>query len=442
MKKICLSLLLLLQTAILCAHQYSQFNGKIIKNVNVKTAKISPKIICSKFTLKENSKFDSKKFEHGKKKLHDMRIFKTIDFFVSQNSDDTLNIDIDAKDGSFVFPFLSATGGSSNGIVVLLAESNWFSIGEMSTLMGFFSSKGYFAATGFGVSKTFINFAAGNLNQEEKVYANNSYSASGIFSSQENNFTEIRKYNLHEKFSKIGITRQALENISVSAEFNFSEVSYSQNGGSDGGFHNKAVVTVAYSNNMQTKGSLLSSIGAIFGVGLSDFGERFENLKKEKYGYLVSLSYENGGNWTGADYEVSKIYLRTGTSIEFKNRNILTLNLTGANIFESTFHNLLKSEEALNAGDYSREFRGKRGTGIGLAFTHYLLTKSELGFVTAVPFAETAFIWDEKKEYNISGIGIGFFYTFLKIPIPLGLKYTYNVSDGSYNISFLFGGGF
>jgi hypothetical protein len=193
---------------------------------------------------------------------------------------------------------------------------------------------------------------------------------------------------------------------------------------------------------MRFQGSIVSSIGALFGVGTSDFGEKFVRLKQEKYGYYQDISYEIGSKFSGSDYDISKLYIRTGLNVEFKNRNIIAFNFSGADAFYSPFYDQINSTELLSRGDYSREFRGDRAFALSAHFIQYLFKKRKTGFVVLCPFVESAFVYKEQKQFYMSGIGLACSYTFWKFPFPLGLKYTYDSSDGSYQISALFGGSF
>jgi hypothetical protein len=90
-------------------------------------------------------------------------------------------------------------------------------------------------------------------------------------------------------------------------------------------------------------------------------------------------------------------------------------------------------------GIYARDFRGEEAAGGGISFLFYLL-KNKTGAAILTPFIESAVINDNHTTRTQTGIGASISYRLWRIPFPLGINYTYNVTDGSYDISFLFGG--
>lgn len=425
------------------AKAQSSYDGKTISSISIKTSRIHSSIAKRRFLLKEGEIFSEQKYEEAKQSLHDMRIFKTIDFSITENSDDSLSIDIDAKDGYFVFPFLMATGGASNAFAVMLMETNLFKFGEFSMLTGAFSNQGYAIFSGLGINRNFFNINFNNMDYSESVFENGSYSNSGLFSpSSKNEFSSINEYRVKRDSTRLSWARPLSEHTGFSLGFDFNEINYfGDDYPDDKGSHNKIVIGLNSSKNMRAQGGGLASIGAIFGLGVSDLKEKFTRLKETKYGYSLSANYENGNRLTDSDFYISKLHIRTGASIELKNRNIFNFNLSAGNSFSSPFSDYIKSGEVLTRGDYSREFRGEQAVGTGISFVQYLL-KSKSGFATFSPFIEDALIINDGIKKNMTGAGLGFSYMFWKFPFPFGIKYTHNVTDGSYNISALFGGSF
>lgn len=425
------------------AQDYSEYNGKTISAINVKTTRISPDKVREKFMLGEGDVFNTKNYVFAKQVLHDMRVFKSIDFSVTENEDETVSISIDAKDGYYIFPLLFGTGGSKSTIAVAVMEANYFKAGETAFVFGAFNSDGYSAMGGLAISDNFFSVMFGRLKFQEKVFDNGSYSTSGLFSSSEDldQFNKpVNKYDIDSESVRVMWSRSFLERVSISFAFDFADVSYDGgNAPKDDGSHNKASIGLRTYKNLNRGGG---GFGALFGMGLSDVNDRLADLPREEYGYFAGINYENGGSHTGADYSISKIYFKTSGSIELKKRHIITVDASAAKAFEAPFYDRISSVDILSGrGIYSREFRGHEAVGLGASVVYYLL-KNKTGFATLVPFVESGVIWDEGYRRNTTGVGTGISYRFWRIPFPLGINYTHNVTDGSYDVSFLFGGGF
>ncbi len=422
------------------------FNGKTISEINIKTARISPEIVREKFLMEKGEVFNADNYDFAKQCLHDMRVFKTIDFSITDNGDNTITINIDAKDSYYVFPLIFGSGGSKNTVAAALMEANLFKSGEVAYLFGLVSTDGYMAMGGLGLNNNFFSAVIKNMEYEEKVFDNGSYNTSGFFSSADNldDFgTPVKQYKVKSNSQRLLFSKSFMEKTSLMASFDFAEVKYSGNDTPrDAGSHNKFSFSFKKHKNSKPGGSMGGNFGALFGIGLSDIKDRLSDLEKTKYGYLINAVYENGGDYTGSDFSISKFYLKTMGNAELKKRHILTLDFSAAKVFEAPFYDKLRSPEVLSGqGVYSREFRGEEALGLGTSFAYYLI-KNTTGILTLVPFVESAVIWDGGERRNLTGAGASISYRLWRIPFPIGLNYTQNVTDGSYNFSFLFGGGF
>lgn len=444
MKKTCIAFLsLVLAFTGAFAGDYQTFNGKTVKEINVKTVRIKPDIVKAKFPVKEGEVFLPDNFDFAKQTLHDMRIFKEINFAVEDNYDGTISINIDAKDANYVFPMIFGSGGSKSTLAIALIEANCFKRGETALIFGLYSTDGYMAMGGFGINNNFFNASFGKLDYKEKVFDNGSYNSSGFFSSSGNlhQFSApVNKYEIEADTAGLEWSRTILEKMSFSIGFNYSDIKYSGNDApKDEGNHNTFTIGLKKFKN-GNPGATGSNFGAVFGVGLSDVKDKLADLSENRYGYFAGLDYANGGTLTGADYNISKLYLKTKGNIEFKNRNILNIDISGAAAFEAPFFDRIRSNEVLSGqGVYSREFRGEEAVGIGASFVYFLL-KNTLGIATLVPFAESSVVWDKGYRHSLTGVGASISYRFWRVPFPLGINYTHNIVDGSYNISFIFGG--
>ena len=434
--------------ALFCGFAFAQdensFEGKVVRSVNVSTKRIKPHIVKNKFLLSEGDSFDAENFGLAKQALHNMRIFKELDFRVTENEDSTIDINIDAQDSYYVFPMVFGKGGSKSAIAITLMQANLFRRGEAAAITGAFNSDGYMLSANLGLSQTFFSVGFSNFDYEEKVYSNGSYSSSGLFSADDSNnkFEDsiINRYIVDSKSLRASVSRTFFERTSVSAGLELSDVKYK---GAvvpdDKGTHSKIILGVRQSKNFGGAAGSGSGFGAIFGMGLSDVKDFLRDLPKNKYGYLLALNYENGGSYTGSDFSTSQVFLRAAGRVEFKTRHFLTLEAATAHAFETTHFNRIRSGKVLSGnGIYSREFRGESGVGTGASLLFYVL-KNKTGVATFTPFVESAVIWDDGNTRSHTGAGAGISYRFWRLPFPIGVRYTYNFTDNSYNVSAIFG---
>lgn len=447
MKKMLLLSILLLFSLTCYASDYNQFNGKTIGTIEIKTSRVSAHKVKKKFGLTEGDLFNAQNYETAKESLHDMRVFKSIDFNINEVDDNTINISIDAKDSYYIFPMIFGTGGKKSTFGAALMEGNLFKLGESIFTFGAFNSDGYMVTGGFGIDDNFFSVSYRNMKYKEYVYKNKSYSNSGLFSgsSKENKHGEpLYDYDVDSNAIAFMWVKSFHKKVSINLGISLSDVVYT---GTtiplDKGKHNKFLFGIKKFNNVKSgSGGFAGSFGAIFGIGLSDVKDQLADLPKEKYGYLLALNYENGGEYLGSDYPTSKINLKAIGNIEFKKRHVLILDIAGAKDFESPFYDRIKSKDVLSGkGRYSREFRGDYAVGTGASFIWYLI-KNTTGVLTLMPFIENAIVWNNANPQNQGGAGASLSYRLWRIPFPIGINFTQNLNDGSSDFYFLFGGGF
>ncbi|MDR2708372.1 MAG: hypothetical protein LBC07_00145 [Elusimicrobiota bacterium] len=415
------------------------FEGKTISHINITTKRLFPQIAKRNFPLKEGEIFTLKKYEIAKQSLHDMRIFKTIDFDIVKNADNTLTININAQDGYFVFPFIMATSGQSQGVSILLMENNLFRFGEFVMLGGAFSEKNYMFSNILSIKKNAFSVSLTNMDYTQSVYDNGAYSNSSFFSSSNKNekLTLIDEQIVKEESWKIGWRRPLSEMFFFSVGYNYSDVRYPQNNG----FHNTALFGLGLSKNMWGGAARMGSVGAIFGLGVSDLGDRFKRLPSPSFGYTASIDYENGNKLTGSEYDISKAYLKTALSLELPGRDIIGVYFSYADAFVSPDYDRVKTSDMFQRGSYSFEFRGRHIAAVGINFVTYVF-KSKTGFLSLSPFIENAITTDENFYRQLTGVGLSAAYTFWKFPFPLGLRGTYISQTQTGDISFMFGASF
>ena len=421
------------------------YNGKTVKSVNVSAKRIKPSIIKKKFFISEGEIFEDEDYELAKQSLHNMRIFRELNFDISENEDSSIDINIDAKDGYYVFPMLFGTSGSKSTFAIMLIEANAFKRGETAFTFGAFNDDGYAATAAFGFSQIFLALSFSGFEYEERIYENASYNSSGLFSSSADNNGKyrdpVKKYNVDAKSVKVSLSKTFFEKTSASLGFDFSDVKYSGTGApQDTGSHNKIIANIRYAKNFTSAGAGIGGLGAMFGMGLSDIKDLLAELPKPKYGYSLFVNYENAGDHTGSDYSISKLSAKTAGKVEFKKRHSLTLELSAAKAFETPYFNRIRSLEVMGGrGIYSKDFRGEDAAGAGMSFFFYIL-KNKKGMASFTPFVETSVVWDNGYPRNHTGAGAGISYRFWRVPFPFGLRFTYDFTDGGYNISAMLGG--
>ena len=177
------------------------YNGKTVNSINVSTKRINPSIIKKKFLISEGKTFDAQDYELAKQSLHNMGIFKEINFDIKENEDSAIDINIDAKDSFYVFPMLFGAGGSKSVFSAMLMEANVFKLGETAFAFGAFNSDGYSAIAALGFAETFLSLGFSEFEYEEKIYKNNSYNSSGLFSSSSDKNVKyadpVKKYDVN-----------------------------------------------------------------------------------------------------------------------------------------------------------------------------------------------------------------------------------------------------
>jgi outer membrane protein assembly factor BamA len=421
------------------------YNGKTVKSVNVSTKRIKPSIIKKKFLISEGKTFDADDYELAKQSLHDMRIFKEIDFAINENEDATIDINIDAKDSFFVFPMIFGTGGSKSTYAAMIMEANLFKRGETSFVLGAFNSDGYSATAVLGLSQNFFSLGVSGFEYEEKFYENDSYNNSGLFSSDADKNVKykdpLKKYDVDAKGVKAAFSKTFFEKTNASLGFDFSQVKYrGSEAPQDEGSHNKIFINLRHSQNFNSAAGGMGGFGALFGIGLSDVDDLLSRLPKPRYGYFASLVYENGGSHTGSDYSISKLSARVAGKTEFTTRHFLTLELAAAKAFETPYFDRIRSGEVMGAkGTYSKDFRGESAVGASLSLFYYLL-KNKRGMMYFMPFAETSVVWDKGCPRNQTLAGASIAYRLWRIPFPIGLKYTCDFTNGEQVTFLTFGG--
>jgi len=445
MKKITKKYLILCTAVIFCytaamaqsTQNLSRYNGKTIQKIQIETKRVDPEIVRHNFFLQEGELFEEGRYKRAIQNLHNMRIFKKLDFKVDKTPQDNLIIRIKGDDGAYIFPLAFISGGGEKGVGVTLVEGNYLKKGEMIyTFMGF-GDDGIMAILGGAYKDYYASFKFENLNFYRRFYEHNWVSMKGIFGSDrdkkhfDNPLSEI-----YQKQDILSLTLARTKNdftVFLKPQYFYLNSADQYNDG----IHSTVTVGVNYQKNMRYK----VNFGALMGYGLSDKKEALRDLTARKFGYSLESSFKQGYKWAGNDYKILKLYTEAQTSIEFKNRNLLLFYLKWQNSFGSPFEDKVQTHDLLDYGKHLRQRYGKQGFGTGLSYVWYIL-RDKIGLLSLSPFYEFATVYEGNHYYSQSGVGTSVAYQFWRFPFPVGLNYTYGIKDHCHQVSFMIGAKF
>lgn len=408
-----------------------------VRHISVQTTRINPEVVKNKFPLKRGDIFIQTSYEHAQNKLHDMRLFKKLDFSTRQDKNE-IDIHIRAEDGYYFFPLGFFSSGDKNVLFLSLFEGNFFKQGETAFATAGFSDDGYTLSGGLALEDNFFNLSFTKLDTEIRFYPHHWSSTYGVMnvSDDEGEFgSPVHLLNMRDYNFRFLYARQ-LGDWSAFIAPELRHVSYLQD--LDSGNHNQLTVGLAYRHNIRTS----SGMGALFGFGLSDKQKMLTDLPATRYAYAGDISFGKGGRWSGADYDIAQLSANFLWQKEFKSRHIFSFQIKGKNAYSSPFSDQILSTDLLGKqGKYRRQLRGSRGAGITAAFMYYLL-RNQTGMLALTPFYELAYVYTASDYQDHSGTGATLSYKFWRFPFPLGINYTHNLSDHSNVFSFVLGGQF
>lgn len=430
-------ILLIFSAAVLNAQENTSCEGCRIGKIEVTSKRIKPEILKKHFPLKEGEVFSEQKYLHAQNELHDLRIAKKLSFEVTPQKDNSLKISVNADDGYYIFPLFFATGGSKSAAGLALATGNIFKRGETLMLFGGAGENGEMATFLLKDGNNIYSAFFSNMNFDQRFYEGGWINNTSVF-----NTTDDEKdfknplgsfYTKTDSFNFTYARKAGDFTFFLTPEYEYNR--YSAKGQS--GNYSNLKTGIRYSKNIRSG----ANMGALFGYGLTDKEQSLKDLPAPVFGYSVQTSYQNGGSWTGADFNISKLSLRMQSLTEFKTRHLLSVQLKAEDSFSTPFAKQVRSDDLLSRqGRYSRILYGERGAGISTSFTYYL-ARNNTGLFAVQPFYELAYVYNDGYKHH-SGAGAAISYKFWRFPFPLGINYTYNLSDYSSNISFMFGGSF
>lgn len=412
-----------------------------VGKISADTVRMNPARLLHKFPLKPGDAFTPAAYDKAQDKLHDMRVFKKLDFISTARPGRTMDIHISAQDGAYVFPMAFISGGKKSVAALSLAEGNLFKLGETGFLFAGGSKDGFSANAGLHWGDDFLQLGLTKLNADQRFYQNYWSNTLGVFSTtdDEDEYQTRLRGQVHVKKTAFTATyaHKLSEITTLYARPELIRYTYGA-GGFDAGRHNRLTAGVRFADDIR-KGA---NMGALAGYGLTDKAKSLQNLPQTRYGYATDLYYTDGGSWTGADYRVSKLGASVEWAAELKQRHMLVLGVKAQDAIKTDFSDQIESTELLSGqGRYDRLILGKRGAGLNATFIYYLL-RNQTGLLSVTPFYETAWVYAGGNYRNHSGAGATLAYRFWRFPLPVGLNYTHNLTDGSNQVSFVVGGSF
>nr|QGT50881.1 hypothetical protein Elusimicrob2101_1440 [uncultured Elusimicrobia bacterium] len=415
--------------------------AQTVGTVSASATRMSADTLKKRFLLKPGDPFSPALFDKAQDDLHNLRVFKKLDFSATPAQDDTVNIHIDAQDGYYIFPLAFISGGSKSAAALSLAAGNLFKQGESTFAFIGGSTDGFAASIGGSLGDDTLAVSFEKLHFDQRFYQNHWINSFGVFST-----TDDEEEYTNELLNQ---TRTKKESLSVTYSHRFSRTvrafirpeyvrySYSHNG-YDSGNHNQITAGIRVADDIRQG----ANMGALAGYGLTDKEKSLRDLPRARSGYALGANYTAGGSWTGADYSLSKLALEAAWVVELKNRNMFIVQAKAQDAFNASFSDKPLSSELLsNLGRYDRQIRGTRGAGAGATFVYYLL-RNQTGLLSLAPFYEIAYMRAGSGYNPQSGAGATLVYRLWRFPLPVGLNYTRGLEDGSNQVGFVMGGSF
>ena len=422
-----------------CTEAQAVFPTRVGK-VTAHTVRMRPDTLQKLFLLKPGDIFTPKRYEKAQDDLHDLRVFKKLEFAERTQNGQT-DIVINAQDGYYIFPLAFAAGSKKSAAALSLAAGNLFKKGESSFFFVGGSRDGISSMAGVSLGKDFFSLGYTKLNFDQRFYQNAWSNTFGVFSTtdDEDEYASQLLDQVHTRQEKLAFTymRRLSRTARVFIRPEYVRYWYAQDR-FDGGLHNQLTVGLRLTDDRR-KGA---NMGALSGYGLTDKKKSLQNLPRAQQGYAANLFYTAGGSWTGSDYALSKIGLEGAWVLELKNRHMLVAELRAQDAFDASFSDQVLSADLLSGmGRYDRQLRGSRGAGAAVSFIYYLL-RNNTGLLSVAPFYEIAYIHTGSRYRPHSGAGATVAYKLWRFPFPFGVNYTHNLQDGSNQVGFVFGGKF
>lgn len=415
--------------------------AQTVGTVSAAATRMSADTLKKRFLLKPGDAFTPALYDKAQDDLHNLRVFKKLDFSATPAPDNKVNIHIDAQDDSYIFPMAFISGGSKSAAALSLAGGNLFKQGESTFAFVGGSKDGLAASLGGSLGNDSLALSFEKLHFDQRFYQNYRINSFGVFSTTDDDeeYQDELLGQTHTNKEAFSVTYFHRFSRTVRAFIRPEYVRYTYSGhGFDSGSHNQITVGLRWTDDIRQG----INMGALAGCGLSDKEKTLRNLPHARHGYLFGADYTAGGEWTGADYDLSKLALEASWVLELKNRHMLIVQAKAQDAFQASFSDRPLSSEILpRLGRYDRQIRGSRGAGIGTTFVYYLL-RNQTGLLSLAPFYEIAYMRAGSGYRPQSGAGATLSYRLWRFPFPVGLNYTRGLEDESNQIGFVIGGTF
>lgn len=425
----------------LAAAAAAQQPSVTVGEISASSTRMSADTLKKRFILKSGDAFSPALYDKAQDELHNLRVFKKLDFSAVPAPDNKVNIHIDAQDGYYIFPLAFATGGAKSSAAVSVAAGNLFKQGESTFAFAGGSKDGMAASVGVKAGDDELTLSFSKLHFDQRFYQGYWSNAFGVFSTTDDKdeYTDELIGQTHTKKEAFSVTYSRRFSRTVRAFIRPEYVRYHYaHGGFDSGSHNQITAGLRWADDIRQG----ANMGALAGYGLTDKEKSLRDLPRARSGYALGADYTAGGAWTGADDTISKLAVEGAWVLELPNRNMFVVQAKAQEAFKASFSDEPLSSEILSGwGRYDRQIRGKRGAGAGATFIYYLL-RNQTGLLSFAPFYEIAYMRAGSGYRPQSGAGAALTYRLWRFPLPVGLNYTRGLEDGSNQIGFVIGGAF
>ena len=322
-----------------------------------------------------------------------------------------------------------------------MAAGNLFKQGESTFLFVGGGHNGWTTHVGLATPKHFVNLRYTHLDADQRFYQGGWFNIPSVFSTADDKEDHkdklLREIKGTQQMLALTYKYRLAEDWRLTLRPQYKYVSYSHDE-LDSGKHHQVSVGLEFSRDIRPG----MNMGALSGYGLTDKATSLQDLPRARNGYTGAVFYTSGGDWTGSDYDISKLSLEGSWILELPARHLITLQIQVENAFKTPFSDQVTSTDLLSGmGRYDRQLRGKRGAGMSTVLVYYLM-RNQTGLLSLAPFYELAYV-DVGASYKPhSGAGATLMYKLWRFPLPFGINYTHNLQDGSHQVGIVVGGGF
>lgn len=451
MKKLCVAAVgfVLLALCAAAGAQQPVLEGLPVTSITVSPTRVSSAVILDCVPMLRTGVVWTAALEaEAEKALHRLGVFRQLDIVPKSDGAGGVAVEICASDSWYVLPlplFTSGSGGSKFSLIIL--SGNLFHRAETIFLNGSVGRDTSGAGVGLKLGKYFFSANAGRDNESESLYSDGAYNTFAAKTKPEKFGQPVNAYNRKTDRWNLSFGLETSSNSQLGLSFGQANTSFGPaTAFAPAGTSLYNTLGARYSFTVERNGGLSrtggGSFGAIFGMGLSDLNQRIVPRADIGGAHTFEIQAAGAGAYTSSSDDFSVLVLSARNVWEFQERDRFSLNLSGAKGWNLPFTQLIPTGASTGlAGQYAREWRGDRGAGANISFTH-LLSRSRRGQLVAEPFLAQSWVWNGDACHYQTGAGLNFYYRFWRFPLPLGLGMTYSLPDRDVVFSFTAGMGF